>query len=353
MSMRVIPPATLWAAQFNSSTAYETPPAAYSPGTTYAIGDAVSVAGAAGLRSVYKSLQAGNVGHPPDSSPTYWQFINDTYQVYAGGSTYALGDRVISASTHMEYQSLIAGNTGNALTDQTKWFELGATSPYRVFDLVRNSATRTAVPLEFTFTPGTRVDSIAFTGLVGSEISLEIRVGGVLKYSRTENIRSRDTVGWFNWYFSPFSNVSNIGFYDLPPYSNGVFTVKLSSSSRPVSMERCMVGMQMVFGEVYSELDSDLVNYPTVSRDADGIGTWSATPNTQRNTQTILFKKSETNMIKNIRKNLNGKIAFWTALDDKEDGFYEICSLVGGYRNFRINLTYPEHGLVTLEIEQV
>jgi hypothetical protein len=46
---------------------------AYAGGTTYALGDLVSSSGI-----FYRSLSAGNLGHTPVSSPTYWAVYSDT-----------------------------------------------------------------------------------------------------------------------------------------------------------------------------------------------------------------------------------------------------------------------------------
>ena len=164
---------------------------AYSAGATYAIGDTVTSGG-----SSYYSLQSGNLNHTPGISPSYWAVlasIGDTgatgpqgatgaagsngingsngadgvtgpvgptgatgpagsgttgatgpigpsgatgpvgvqYQgAYSAGATYAIGDTVTSGGS--SYYSLVSSNTGNAVTDASKWSLLasaGATGP--------------------------------------------------------------------------------------------------------------------------------------------------------------------------------------------------------------------------------
>src|SRR6185436_13148020 len=104
--MEIIRPAPINDSTLVSSSVPETTPAAYAGGTTYALGDTVSVfTGTAAV--VYRSLQNANTGHTPASSPTWWQEIGTSYATYAGGTTYGLDDIVVSA-THREYQSLQA-----------------------------------------------------------------------------------------------------------------------------------------------------------------------------------------------------------------------------------------------------
>jgi len=60
--MIVLPPLAITDARLTSTTVPEVAPAAYAGGTTYALNATASVAGAAGLLTVYRSLQADVVG---------------------------------------------------------------------------------------------------------------------------------------------------------------------------------------------------------------------------------------------------------------------------------------------------
>ena len=88
--MKLVRPFTVTA--IDSSNVYETVPTAYAGGTTYALGAIASVSGAAKSHTVYESLQAGNIGHTPASSPTYWQAKGTVYDPYNAGTAYVTGD---------------------------------------------------------------------------------------------------------------------------------------------------------------------------------------------------------------------------------------------------------------------
>ena len=154
----VVKPVTVTA--FVSTDVPEVAPAAYNAGTTYALAATVGVDGAAGLVTVYESLQASNTGHSPASSPTWWKSLGTVYQDYNAGTTYARGDRVQDNTNHLIYESVVGGNVGNALTDVTKWIKVSKTNRYKAFDTSNSSATTKPNSMSFRWTPGQGVGAV-------------------------------------------------------------------------------------------------------------------------------------------------------------------------------------------------
>ena len=78
--------------------------------------------------------------------------IAETGSEYSAGVPYALADTVINAAgtapTHHSYQSLVAANLGNALTDTSKWLDLGPTNRFAMFDNVNGTATTGAAGID-------------------------------------------------------------------------------------------------------------------------------------------------------------------------------------------------------------
>jgi|GEM_PF-4326399 len=90
----------------------------YVAGTTYPIAVYVYYDG-----YTYKSLQAGNIGHTPSSSPTYWekQEIDTTIPPYVAAQAYAANDFVVDVG--IIYKSLQAANTGHAPASSTTYWQ--------------------------------------------------------------------------------------------------------------------------------------------------------------------------------------------------------------------------------------
>lgn len=352
--MNVIPPLAITDARLTSTTVVDFAPAAYAGGTTYAINATASVAGAAGLITVYKSLQNSNTGHTPASSPTWWVSIGDTYQVYSGAATYALADRVLDSANHLIYESAIAGNVGQALTDTTKWTQVGPSNAWSMFDLRRNTATVVPGSLTVVLTPGYRVNSILLSALVANAATITVTSGVTTVYSKTYDLNTREVLDWYDYYFAPFSTQPSIIEFDLPPYTNAVITVTLSATSGNVECGACVIGTYQFIGDVQYEAESDVLNFSTVTRDFDG-GTAEMIPrrNVPKTVQNIIFDKALVNSIRALRDALGGTPAVYAGLTDSGDGYFESLLIVGFYKRWTINLKHPRHASSTLEVEEI
>ncbi|MES1979543.1 MAG: hypothetical protein V4451_15990 [Pseudomonadota bacterium] len=352
--MNVIPPLTITDARMTSSTVPEVAPAAYNAGTAYALNDTVSVSGSAGLQTVYKSLQSANTGHTPASSPLWWVSIGETYQSYSGASTYALGDMVINATTHLVYESLAASNTGNALTDTTKWLEVGPTNRWAMFDTLRNTATSVPSTLTIVLTPGERTDSIALLGLVADSVSISITSGGSPVYSYSASLVKRYVGDWYDYFFKTFARQPSFAKFDLPPYTDAVITVTLSVTTGNVSCGACVVGVAQYIGEVQYEAESDVLNFSSVTRDfAGGISSIVQRRNVPKTLQNILVEKSRVNAIRDLRDALAATPAVWAGLDDSTNDYFEAVLILGFYKRFSINLRDPVQASISLELEEI
>lgn len=353
MSMKVIPPLPITTARLTSTTVPEVAPAAYAAGTTYALNATASVAGAAGLQSVYKSLQASNTGRTPASSPTWWQYIGDTYQSYSAGVTYANGDVVIDPANHLVYASLIAGNTGQALTDTTKWFNRGPMNAWKMFDTLRSSATVSPVPITVVITPNSRIDSIALMGLEATSATITQTVSAVTQYTTTENLNLRIVGDWYDYFFAPFDTKRSMIRFDIPPYSNGVFTITLTNTTGNVECGACVLGMAYTLGETQRGAQSDALNFSQVIRDTAGVATMTPERNVPKTISDIAFNKEETQRVRYVRELLNATVAVWAGIDNDDEDYFESLLVLGFYRRFTIDLTQANEGRIGLELEEV
>lgn len=355
--MNVIPPIALTDAMLYSSTAIETAPAAYAGGTTYALNDTVSVAGSLGLLTVYKSLQAANTGHAPASSPDWWAAQCEIYAAYSGATTYAVGDTVQDNTTHKVYESLAAGNVGNALTDTTKWLYLGFNNRWAMFDLLRNTATVHASEITVVLAPGQRINSVALLGLVADSVTVRMDSGptsGANYYTFTEDLTTRDVFNWYDYFFVDFTVRTNILLLDLPPYATAYTTITLTRAVGDVECGACVIGSKVYLGEVQHQAESDVINFSSVTREFDGsTATMIQRRNVPKSNQTLLLDKSRVNVVRAARDLLNATPAVWSGLDDDTDGYFESLLILGFYKRFSINLALPEHAIITLELEEI
>ena len=350
--MRVIPPLTITAAMLTSSSATEPwAPSAYAGGTTYAFGDVVSVAADF---TIYESLAAGNVGNTPNISPTWWRVVGPTETAYNAATTYAIGDTV--SYVHRLYESLAATNIGNTpLISPTWWLDVGATNRWRMIDVQRNTATVFASPFVIVLTPGERVNSASVFGVVGDNVTISMSsvLGGGTVYTYTEDLSTREVFDWYDYFFEPFSTRESVIRFDLPPYTDAIITITITRTSGNVQCGSVVLGTYVYIGAAQYDAESDVLNFSTVERDDFGNSILVPRRNVPKTNQTVFLDKARVNKVRALRDDLNATPAVWSALDDATDEYAEALLILGVAKKFSINVAYPEHALISLELEEV
>jgi hypothetical protein len=54
-----------------------------------------------------------------------------------------------------------------------------------------------------------------------------------------------------------------------------------------------------------------------------------------------------------LREALNGRPAVWSGLDDFTLDYFEPLFIYGVHKEFSINLKLPNHGVITLQLEEM
>lgn len=279
----IIRPIEITDAILTSSNVPEATQTAYSAGTTYGsgtlVGEFAAVDGQA--QSIYQSLQAGNLGNTPASSPTWWRLLGVVYPAYSGAVTYGQGDTVSSISTnvHLIYESVVAGNIGNALTDATKWLYVGSlkvttgtpynsTNRWKMFDQSYASQTTNGGSIVLTLTPGVLMNAAAFLNLRGVSITVAQSISG---YSVTKSLTSHPVNNWYDWYYEELIEEDKALFTDIPPYTAAVLTVTITASTGgTAACGVCVIGKMKQLGTTQWGMAASIDDYSRVVENAFG-----------------------------------------------------------------------------------
>lgn len=248
--MKIIRPATITDAVLTTTNVEELVATAYNSGTTYAVNDKVSVAGSAGLYTIYQSLQGTNLNHTPSSSPTWWKNIGTVYGAYSSGTTYAALDRVQDNTNHLIYESLVGSNIGNALTDATKWVQVSMTNRWKMFDTSMTSQTTRPDSIVVDLVSTQRVDSLALMDISAASVTITITDGvdGVV-YNQTHDMVSDSGIGdWWSYFYEPIIRKSDLLVMDLPSYVAASIDIVIEDAGADVTCGTCVIGLQKIFG---------------------------------------------------------------------------------------------------------
>ena len=280
--------------------------------------------------------------------------------LWNAATSYTVGQQVIRTTTHMIYENILAGVNATlpevdaALAVPTRWVRKGATNRYAMFDTLRNTKTTTASPLTVVITPGVRIDSIGLAGMVADTVTISMTSAAVNVYSMTKSLNSRELLNWYDYFFDPFTTIPSVAFFDLPPYTNGVITVTLSSTTGSVSLGAVVLGAQTYIGQVQYNAVSDEQNFSRIDRTFDGTASLLQRRSIPKVKGSVWSEKANTNRIRTLRTKLNAVPAFWSGLDDlNADGYFEALLIVGIYKQFEIDISSPAHTVVNIEIEEI
>lgn len=276
---RIIRPVEVTDAILTSSNVPETVAATYAGGTTYALADRVGLAPVDGsAQLIYESLSAGNIGNPlpvpPATSTAFWRYVASVYPAYSAAVTYALGGTVssIGTNTHLLYESLTAGNVGNALTDATKWLHVGSpkvttgdpynsTNRWKMFDQSYGSQTENAESIVVVLTPGVLINTMAFLNTEGVSIRLQQSVSG---YDQTILLQTHGVDNWYDWYYEELINEDEALFIGIPPYAASTLTITIAAPGGTAKCSGCVIGKEKILGTTQWGMSKEIQDYSRV-----------------------------------------------------------------------------------------
>lgn len=353
--MRVIPPLYIVDGILTGTTIVEAyPTVAWSSATTYALNDVVYIAGPALLRTAYRSLQATNLNHNPTTSPTWWVNVGAMYPEYAGGTTYALADRVMVSSTHLIYESLVASNLGNAVSDVTKWLLIGPTNRWAMFDTLRSTKSEMGSPLQVIIQPNQGIDSIAFLGIVANSAIIEITSSSVVVYSATITFNNKTAADWQDYFFNQFPFGQSAVLLNIPSYSNMIINIIFTKTYGLVKVGNIIIGRNYFIGDTQFGAESDVLNFSTVTRNFAGdVVKFTQRRNVPKTIQTVWIDKSLLDTPVLMRDLLNGTTAVWLGIDDSTDTYFSPLLILGFYTRFMIKIADFSKAIIDIELQEI
>lgn len=278
----------------------------------------------------------------------------DTGEVlWVAATPYVIGD-IRYWTDHRKYKCLINVTSSTPPSeDSTNWEDIGATNKYATFDLNSNQQTVTASPYVIVVSPNRRIDGIALVGLEAAQVNIRMTVGSTVYYDETTSTQVRNTISWLTYLTGSFRNVPTLVEFALPAISGATITITLIGST--IKCAGLIMGTSVYLGKAQYDAEAGWLNFSRIER--DDFGTLStlvprkSVPKIDIKTE---LPKANVNTVREARKQLNAVVALYSGLDDLVDeDYFESLLLVGIYREFSINLTYPDCAIVSLQLEEI
>lgn len=273
----------------------------------------------------------------------------ETYASYSSGTTYALGAKVVYSSRI--YESLQNSNTNHSPdTSSTWWLDVGPDNRHAMFDSAVSTSTTATTILNVVLTPGI-INSLAFINLDANEVTVTVRngAGGPIVYQATNGLQGNTTVDWYMYFFNPtLIKRTQLIFSNIPPYVNSHVTIEISNVGL-ISLGALIFGNLIELGSTQYGVESGIIDYSIKQTDDFGNTTFVQRAYSKRMSAQIDVRKANLNYVQQILISLRSKPCVWIGSESSE--YEEAVIVFGFYKEFSLNISYPTHGVYSLEVE--
>ncbi|HMS05344.1 MAG TPA: hypothetical protein PKD73_06075 [Burkholderiaceae bacterium] len=245
--------------------------------------------------------------------------VDETLPVFNPATTYAAGDRVVIAATHMIFESAVAGNVGHYPPTSTDahWLVVGKTNRWRMWDNRSSSVTAKAGGFYAEATTGQVVTSVWMDYVVADSVRVRVTdpVAGVV-YDRSVDFTALPQVAdhWY-WFFGVREAPEGLVLLDLPAYPNA--TVRVDVAGANAAVGNCVLSQHLVYGEGV-EFGFEIGNQDFSVVSANPWGDMVLRPGEQAPTQSLqtVLRKGEVTMVRNRLRRLAARAAVYMAWED-------------------------------------
>ncbi|CDO37151.1 hypothetical protein [Novosphingobium sp. KN65.2] len=348
--MRIIRPATIDSLDLtlDSSNVPDVPPSAYAGGTTYADGDRASVLQADGFTyKVYESVQGSNTGNDVTDTD-WWLYLCETYAEYNAGTTYDLDDIVISTTTNHAYQALVDAESGNSLSNAAKWLDLGPTNRYNMFDQSNSSQTANGESIDVSMTVDGRADSVSVLNMTAATVQIIMTTDddGEI-YNETFNLVSDSGVNnWYEYFFEPVVRKGDITVYDLPLNADPTFRVIVSEPGETAKVGSLIIGQSREIGTVISPSSIGITDYSKKETNEYGDFTIIERGFAKRATYKIAIDEVKVDAIASFLSTYRATPVVFVGVEQ-----YASTWIFGFYKDWTIQFQGPNEAYLNMEME--
>jgi hypothetical protein len=287
-------------------------------------------------------------------SPPATNVPENDHAEWNAGTTYAEGDRVILASTHTIYESVLSGNTGNdptLVSSPIYWIAVGPTNRWAVFDTSVSTQTKQANNITYTLDPNGVINCVAILNITnGSEVTVTMTSASSspqVVYTRTIELGTAPVSSdWWTWFFGIRRQLTQVILTDVPAYSDGVLTIEILGGS-DLAVGVIMFGQQQSFGlGIKYGARVGIQDYSRKEINEFGDVILVRRNFAKRANVDVFLDNDELDAFQNTLSDLRAVPVLWILSQE-----FESTTLFGFYKNFDILINYPNHSDCTLEIE--
>lgn len=277
--------------------------------------------------------------------------VTEIYADWSSSTTYAINAYVVyNNSTYISLQSTNTNHQPDI--SATWWLKVGPSNLYAMFDSEINTTTKNANNITVTIKTGF-IDTFALLNIVsGTYLKVTVRdgLGGNIVYQKEFGLDSANIIDWFSYFFTGFDYTrTTVILTDIPPlYGDSYTTFELDGDAN-LELGQVVFGQTKTLGTTEYGASAGITDYSKVDVDDFGQRVFIKRNFAKKLSSRVFIHNSELNRVHRTLSNLRATPVLWIATDDI---LYEEAAIVYGfYREFSIEISYPDTSYCSLELE--
>lgn len=195
------------------------------------------------------------------------------YAEWDAVTTFGLGARCISITSHRVYESVQAGNQNNdPITDAgTWWLDISATNRWSAFDNRRSNPAMRANEITYSITPSRDCDAIALFGLVAGTLRIEVWDGATRIYDQTFNmVDTGHVVSMYTYLFGGIVYSRQKVLNGFPGFIGHRIDLTIAAPGATAKVGHIVLGQNYLIGTVLDGAQVDLNSHSRKGHDDFG-----------------------------------------------------------------------------------
>lgn len=279
------------------------------------------------------------------------------YAVWIDYIPYSKGQRVILVSTHKIYECLVANTSFSPNINLTavapaltgKWLEIGSTNKWKMFDAGWGSQTSKDTPLTFTLSPMVIINSLALLNVTATSITVTVTdETSATIYNQTFAMTVSPNISdWYMYFYEGFIYKSDLVINDIPSVRSALVNVTINNTGSTAKCGNCVIGTYYDIGDTQYGASAGIVDYSGKTTDAFGNTTVVKRTYAKRMNTNLMINNDIVDDVFNLLASYRSTPLVWIGAES----LYTSLIVYGFYKDFDINIAYPDYSSCSLTIE--
>lgn len=260
------------------------------------------------------------------------------------------GVHTATASLHRIYESLQAGNLGHPpRSSPTWWLDVGATNCWKMFDGSVTSQTSQPNAISVSIKTLGRMDSVALLNIEAAilYVTLTDDIEGIV-YDRIFSLISPSGItDWYSYFFESITRLTDYVVLDMPPYANATLDITLDYGGGGNALcGACVVGQRKELGGTQYGANVGIMDYSVKQKDTFGNYTILERAFNKRGKFSLWVNNSLVDELQTILASYRATPVVYIGADA-----FGSTMIYGFYKDFSTVISYPNASLCDIELE--